>query len=112
MVTIQIRARNGEVSDALRTHVERRLAYVLARFGQRVARVIVRFSDAQGDAGSDTRCQIHIGLQSRSARVEDTHADPFVAIDRAAELLSRSVARVLDREREWVTSTRATTSQP
>jgi ribosomal subunit interface protein len=102
MVQIKIRERNVEVSETLRTHVERRLGYALARFGPRIARVIVRFSDAEGDHGKDKRCQIHVGLTSRSARVEDTDADPFVAVDRAVERLSRSVAHVLEREREWV----------
>jgi ribosomal subunit interface protein len=100
MVKIQIRERNVEISESLRAHVERRLGYALARFGQRIARVIVRFSDVPGD-GEDKRCQIHVGLRSRSARVEDTDADPFTAVDRAAERLSRSIARVLEREREW-----------
>ena len=101
MVKIQIRERNVEVSENLRAHVERRLGFALARFGQRIARVIVRFSDAPGDRGDDKRCQIHVGLRSRSARVEDTDADPFTAVDRAAERLSRSIASVLEREREW-----------
>lgn len=105
MVRIQIRERNVEISDRLRTHIERKLGFELARFGQRIARVIVRFSEAQGDRSADKRCQIHVGLKSRSARVEDTDADLFVAVDRAAERLSRSVAHVLEREREWAALT-------
>lgn len=101
MVKIQIRERNVEVPTGLRNHVERRLNFALARFGQRIARVIVRFSDGDGDAAPHPRCQIHVGLRSRSARVEDTDADLFIAVDRAAERVSRSVARVLEREREW-----------
>jgi putative sigma-54 modulation protein len=107
MVKIQIRERNVEVSDRLRTHIERKLGFELARFGQRIARVIVRFSDAQGDSGPDKRCQIHVGLRSRSARVEDTDADIFMAVDRAAERLARSVAHVLEREREWTSLERS-----
>jgi ribosomal subunit interface protein len=112
MVKIQIRERNVEISDDLRSHVERRLGFELARFGQRIARVIVRFSDTRGSDGTDQRCQIHVGLRSRSARIEETNADPFVALDRAAARLRRSVVRVLEREREWITSTGARTSQP
>jgi ribosomal subunit interface protein len=101
MVKIQIRERNVEIPTDLRNHVERRLNFALARFGQRIARVIVRFSDGDGEVGQNLRCQIHVGLRSRSARVEDTDVDLFVAVDRAAERVSRSVARVLEREREW-----------
>lgn len=101
MVKIQIRERNVQVSEVLRTHVERRLAFALARYGQRIARVIVRFSDTDGERADDKRCQIHVGLRSRSARVEDTDTDLFAAVDRAADRLGRSVAHVLEREREW-----------
>jgi putative sigma-54 modulation protein len=104
MVKIQIRERNVEVPAGLRQHVEQRLNFALARFGQRIARVIVRFSDGDagdGETGHNLRCQIHVGLRSRSARVEDTDNDLFVAVDRAAERVSRSVARVLERERDW-----------
>jgi putative sigma-54 modulation protein len=101
MVKIQIRERNVDVPAGLRKHVEQRLNFALARFGQRIARVIVRFSDGDGEDGQNLRCQIHVGLRSRSARVEDTDTDLFVAVDRAAERMSRSVARVLEREREW-----------
>ena len=101
MVKIQFRERNVEVSDRLRTHVERRLGFALARFGQRIARVIVRFSDADGEGGANKRCQIHVGLRSRSARAEDTQVDLLAAIDGAVERVSRSVAHVLEREQEW-----------
>jgi putative sigma-54 modulation protein len=104
MVKIQIRERNVEVPAGLRKHVEQRLNFALARFGQRIARVIVRFSDGDagdGETGHNLRCQIHVGLRSRSARVEDTDNDLFVAVVRAAERVSRSVARVLERERDW-----------
>jgi putative sigma-54 modulation protein len=111
MVKIQIRERNVEVGDDLRSHVERRLGFELARFGQRIARVIVRFSNPHGKGGTDRRCQIHVGLRSRSARVEETNADPFIALDRAAERLCRSVVSVLEREREWTSSTGPRTSE-
>ena len=56
MVKIQIRGRNVVISEALRTHVERRLGFALSRFGQRIARVIVRFSDSEGEtAGGASR---------------------------------------------------------
>jgi ribosomal subunit interface protein len=98
MVKIQIRERDVEVGEGLRAHVERRLGFALARFGSRIARVVVRFSST--DDSQDKRCQIHVGLRSRSARVEDVDADMFAAVDRAADRLSRTVAHVLERERD------------
>jgi ribosomal subunit interface protein len=108
MVKIQFRERNVEVSDGLRAHVERRLGFALARFGQRIARVIVRFSDASGDSGQKQRCQIHVGLRSRSARADDTDVDLTVAVDRAVERVARSIAHVLEREQEFDTDATGT----
>lgn len=100
---IQLRARDVELTEALRAHVERRLGFALGRFGERVGRVSVRFSDTNGARkGVDKRCQIDVSLRpSGSVLIEDTDADPSVAVDRAADRASRSVARALEREREW-----------
>ena len=92
---IQIRSRNVvKVTEALRTHVERRLGLMLGRFAERIGPVIVRFSDANDHRnGSATRCQIDVSLRpSGSVRVEDTDADPFAVVDHATDRVSRSVA--------------------
>src|SRR5258708_25307421 len=95
---IQIRGRNIALTKVGRTRVERRLGFALARFGERIDRVLLRFSDSNGDRGDvDKRCQIDVGLRPRSVRVEHTDADLFIALDRAADRASRSVARALER---------------
>lgn len=101
MVEIQIRERNVDVSRALRTHAEGKLDSALTPFGTRIARVIVRFSSDGGGGTKESRCQIHIGLRSRSARAEGTGADFFAAIDHACERLYCAVAQVIERERVW-----------
>jgi putative sigma-54 modulation protein len=104
---IQIRGRNIAVTKVVRTRMERRLGFALGRFGERIDRVLLRFSDANGDRGDvDKRCQIDVGLRPRSVRVEHTDADLFVALDHAADRASRSVARALEREREYEESPR------
>ena len=97
---IQINKRNVEVNEALRAHVERRLGFAFGRFGERIARVIVRFSDTNGHRGGvDKRCQIDVDLRpAGSVRVEDTDADLSAAVDRAAERASRSLTRAIERE--------------
>ena len=98
---IQIRARHVEVTEVLHAQVERRLGFVLGRFGARIGRVVVRFSDPNGHRGGrDKRCQIDVGLRP-SGRVqrEDTDADLLVAVQRAADRVARAVARVLEQER-------------
>ena len=99
---IHIRKRNVEVTKILRAHVESRLGLALGRFGERIGRVIVRFSDTDGNRSAlDKRCQIDVGLRPRSVRVEDMDIDLFVAVDHATDRVSRSVARALEREHEW-----------
>ena len=99
---IQIAKRNVDVNEALRAHVARRLAFALGRFGDRIGRVIVRFSDINGHRGGvDKRCQIDVDLLPvRAVRAEDTDADLFAAVDRAADRAARSIARAIEREHE------------
>jgi putative sigma-54 modulation protein len=96
---IRIREPNALVTEALRRHVLRRLAFTLSRFGEDVGNVVVRFSDANGrDGDGQKRCQIDVGLGPKVS-VTETDADLFVALDRAADRASRSVARALERGR-------------
>ena len=99
---IHIRARHVEVTEVLHAQVDRRLGFVLGRFGARIGRVRVRFSDINGDrSGVDQRCQIDVGLRpSGSVQSEDTDADLLVAVNCAADRVARTIARVLERERE------------
>lgn len=106
---IQIRTRNVEVTEHLRAYVKRRLGFALGRFGDRIAQIVVRVSDANGPSrgGVDKRCQVDVGLRSSATvRVEDTDADWFTSIDRAADRASRSVARVCALARTRASSVR------
>jgi ribosomal subunit interface protein len=94
---IEVRGRNVSLSAALRLRVERRLALALGRFGEQIARVKLSFSRAEGDA--DPRCRIDVSLRPTSIRVEHGNPDLSVALDRAADRASRSVARELLRTR-------------
>ena len=99
MIKIQIRKTNVEISEVLRIHVERRLGLALARFADRIGRVIVRFSHADGEGrGSHKCCEIQVGLQPVRVQVEDIDQDLFAAANHATERASRSVARALERE--------------
>jgi putative sigma-54 modulation protein len=98
-VKVQIQQRDVQVSEALRAHVERRLGLALGRFGDRIGRVTVRFSGANGRTGEQaTRCQIDVSLRPQSVRAGDTDADLFAAVDHASDRVSRSVARLLELE--------------
>ena len=59
----------------------------------------MRLSDINGPrGGEDKRCQLQVSLAGLpDVVVEDTEADLYFAIDRAADRVGRSVMRKLDR---------------
>jgi putative sigma-54 modulation protein len=99
MIKIHIRNHDVDITDVLRIHVERRLGLALARFGDRIGRVMVRLSHADGDGNAGhKRCQIEVGLRPQRVDAEDTDADLFAAVNHATDRASRSIARALERE--------------
>jgi ribosomal subunit interface protein len=100
-VKIRLSARNVTLTDRLRVHVRRRLELALGRFGDRIDKVSVRFTDTDAGGGpSQKQCRIEVGLHPRPVTVEDVDADPFAAADGATDRLSRSVTRALEREQD------------
>jgi ribosomal subunit interface protein len=97
-----IRARKVALDPALHAHVQRRLDFALARFGNDVGQVTVTLSDAaeRGD-GAIGRCRIDANLWPTPVSAEDENRDLFAAVTHAAHRLARSIARALDRERRW-----------
>jgi putative sigma-54 modulation protein len=102
IMRINIQARGFELTDGLRQHTERRLQFAIDWAGDEVRTVKVRFSDINGPrGGNDKRCSIQIPIAGqRDVMVEDTEADLYVAIDRAADRIERTLARKLERTRE------------
>jgi len=101
-VKIHIQARGFELTEGLRAHAERRLRFALSWADHDVRDVSIRLYDVNGPrGGNDKRCFIRIPLDSgHEVVVEDTEADLYVAIDRAAERTERVLARRLRRMRE------------
>lgn len=99
---IDIQARNFPLTAALRGHVERRLGFALSARDHQIRRVTVRLSDINGPrGGADKCCHIEVGLpRLPSVVIEDTEADLYIAIDRAADRAGRTVARRLARQRD------------
>jgi len=102
-MNIQIHAQDFALTDGLREHVARRLAYALNHGRDSVSRIVVRLSDVNGPRGGvDKRCGIEIRLKGSTAvAIEDTEADLYVAIDRAAERAGRTLDRHLARQRDF-----------
>ncbi len=102
-MNIQIHAQDFTLTEGLREHVTRRLTYALNHGQDIVSRIVVRLSDINGPRGGlDKRCGIEIRLKGASAvAIEDTEADLYVAIDRAAERAGRTLDRRLARQRDF-----------
>ena len=93
---VEIRGRNVKVSAALKSHVERRLAFALDAFGDRVDGAVLRFSDS----GDSRVCELSLALRpSGSVRVRQAGDDLYAAVDLCAERASRAVSRAIDRKR-------------
>ena len=69
---------------------------MLARFGDRIDRVIVDISD--GEVGGFKSCEIEVRLKAQIVKAEDTDADVFLAMDHAAKRVARSVSRAIELE--------------
>ena len=90
MIRIQIRRRDVEVTDILRSHVESRVGFSLGRFADRIGNVIVRFSLLEDNRlGVHKRCQIEVSLRPQRVEVEDIDADLFTAVNCATDRATR-----------------------
>lgn len=100
---INIQTRGFELTDGLRDQTERRLRYALSWADDHLRQVSVRLSSESGPRRSkkNLRCRIQIDFpRAQDMVIEDTETDWSVAIDRAADRASRSVALLLERRRD------------
>lgn len=90
-----------QVED-LQYRIDRRLRFALARFGDRIGRVVVFLSDLNGPKGGidkSVRVLTRIdGIGLVVAMVVDS--DWTVAVDRAAHRIGQNVSRALIRQRQ------------
>ena len=100
-VTIQT---NGfEMTSALRAYTEQRLATALGWAREHMHKLVVWLSDINGPRGGvDKRCKIQVQLGGgREVIIEDTEADLYAAIDRAADRADRALVRKVARTRDF-----------
>lgn len=103
---IQIHSDDFELTDGLRDHIVKRLAYSLNHGRDLLSRIVVRLSDVNGPRGGvDKRCSIEVRLKGASAiAIDDIQADLYVAVDRAAERTGRTLDRRIARQHRLATS--------
>ena len=99
---IDIQARQFSLTDALRSHAERRLRFALTCCDDHIKQVVTRLSDINGPrGGADKRCRLKVVVTGLpDVVVEDTEADLYVAINRATDRARRTVGRRLARQRD------------
>ena len=99
---IHVRSKQVEVDKTVRAHIKRRLQFSLGRLSQRILRVTVQIVDLNGPrGGEDKACRIEARLlPTGSIFVEDTDADIYAAVDRAADRAARSMSRFIKRARD------------
>jgi len=99
---VEVRIQGVDVADAVRTYAARRIRLALGRFASRVGRVVIRMSDVNGTRGGVDQC-CHISaelLPTGKVVLEQTDADLFTAIDRAAERVGQAFRREIQRLRD------------
>jgi len=98
---ITIQANGFVLTEALRRYTEQRLATALGWAGGHLRKLAVSLSDINGPRGGiDKRCKIQVRLNAgKEVLIEDTEADLYAAIDRAAERADRAVVRRVERQR-------------
>jgi ribosomal subunit interface protein len=98
---IDMEARDFPLTEALRSHAERRLRSALTCCGDHIRRVAVRLSDVNGPrGGADKRCRLQVVLAGLpDVVVEDVEADLYVAIDQATDRAGRTLVRKIERRR-------------
>ncbi len=96
---MDIKSSGLTLTAALIEHAERRLRFALTRSHDRILRVAVLVGDSNGPrGGTDKFCRIRVLLKKApEVLIEDTDAELYAAIDRAAERAGRNVTKRLDK---------------
>ena len=105
---IDIQTRNFSLTDALRSHAERRLRFALTCCDDHIQRVVMRLSDINGPrGGADKLCHLQVVLDGLpDVVVEDIEADLYIAIDRATDRAERTLLRKIDRQQTLLKQSR------
>jgi ribosome-associated translation inhibitor RaiA len=102
VMEIQITDRNVSLTDVQAAYVQRRLQYALGRFGSRIRVARVTLTDLDGpNDGTDVLCRLKVTLkQEGNIIVGDTDVSVEAAVANVADRCARSIARLLDRQRD------------
>ena len=105
---IDIQARDFSLTEALRSHAERRLRFALTCCDDHIQRIVMRLSDINGPRGGvDKCCHLRVMLDGLpDVVIEDIEADLYVSIDRATDRAGRTLVRKIDRQQSLLRQSR------
>jgi ribosome-associated translation inhibitor RaiA len=93
---IGIHCKGFSLTSAIAAHIQKRLNFLLGRDIRGLQRVDFTLSDLMNEprGGVDKRCLIKVNIDGlRPVIIEDVQPDLYMAIDRAAGRVSRTVMR-------------------
>ena len=93
---IVIRPVGIKLTKVQRETLETRLDFVLARFRERIGRVTMRLSDAEGVPGYK-RCQLEVAVAKELVSAEHSDINVTLALEHAATRAARSVSRAIEK---------------
>ena len=98
---LETRNPEGVIPQEVRDHLERRMRFVLGRFGSRVGRVTVHLADGSGPGGGTApHCRIAVRLvPAGRILVEDSDPVPEAMVERVTDRVGQAVRRELERQR-------------
>lgn len=99
---IDIQARGFSLTGALSREIQKRVTFPLSKRHDQINGITVRLGDINGPrGGQDKYCCIKVEMHGqKDVYVENVESDMYVAISRAAERVSRTVTRRIERLRE------------
>lgn len=100
---VTIQTSGFDITSALRSYVEQRLATALGWARHHMRKLAVSLSDINGPRGGvDKRCKIQVRLAAgREIIIDGVEADLYAAIDRAVDRADRAVVRQVERTRHF-----------
>lgn len=99
---LEVRSGDLDVAEVVKGSLERRLRFVLGRFGNQIGRVTVHLTETNGSqvkAGYRCRIVAHVRAAGRIL-VEDTDTDLGAVVNRAVDRVGQVVVRELARRDE------------
>src|SRR5438874_12624049 len=91
---IQIRSRGTTLTKAQSVRLERDVDLELARFGERIERVIVEIK--ADDVAGLTSCEIEVRIKPQVVKAEHADTSVFLAAEHAVKRAARSVSRAIE----------------